>query len=406
MITDTQRLRRVEGAQVRALFNAPFYGGAICRLPAEFADDEVETACTAGSSIRWGRAWMDKLPDKVLPTVLVHEASHCLFGHLWRAPADVDWETWNIACDHEVNLGLAEWSAKALGDGRADPFPFPEPKEAFCADPRFAGMACEVIYGILSREKQQGGGGGKGKPGQGQGVGKPDPHSMPAFGQMAQRGQDKASQAAAEACKKQWQAALQGAIAAGKAVGTLPGSLARYAKKLLHPEPDGWEVVRNWLRERSADDWTWSKPNQYFDDSGLMLPVLESERMGPVVFATDTSGSVDVELLSKFRARKQDCLDELRPERLLDVCCDTMITLEREYAPGEEIGGEAPGGGGTSFAPVFERVEGLPWRPKCLVYLTDLRGRFPAAEPGYPVVWLVWGGCKTRPPFGEVIHVG
>ena len=136
------------------------------------------------------------------------------------------------------------------------------------------------------------------------------------------------SEAAARS-QKRWEAVLQQAIV-GLGRGTIPGSLDRYAKHLLSPEPDGWELLRNWLRERSSDDWSWSKPNPYFEGSGLLLPVLESERMGPVVFATDTSGSIDDSILARFRARKQNCLDELRPESLLDLYCDCRITKERE----------------------------------------------------------------------------
>ena len=123
-MNDEHRLRRIETARVSCLFSAPFFAGAICRLPVRLTDS-VETAATDGDTIEWSRSWLDSLPDAVLPTVLVHESSHCLFGHLWRAPEGADWDRWNQACDHEVNLGLIEWSEKSKQLGRRESVSFP-----------------------------------------------------------------------------------------------------------------------------------------------------------------------------------------------------------------------------------------------------------------------------------------
>jgi predicted metal-dependent peptidase len=38
-----------------------------------------------------------------------------------------------------------------------------------------------------------------------------------------------------------------------------------------------------------------------------------------------------------------------------------------------------------------------------LVYFTDANGRFPSAEPAYPVVWLVKG--RERVPWGQRIQL-
>jgi len=70
---------------------------------------------------------------------------------------------------------------------------------------------------------------------------------------------------------------------------------------------------------------------------------------------------------------------------------------------GEQIGLTAPGGGGTDFRPVFEHTAKLDPPPKCLVYLTDLDGHFPAEAPDYPVVWVTWDQ-DAKAPFGETIR--
>jgi predicted metal-dependent peptidase len=147
------------------------------------------------------------------------------------------------------------------------------------------------------------------------------------------------------------------------------------------------------------------KPNQYFDESGFMLPSLDSERFGTAVFATDTSGSINQEVLKHFQSVKQACLDEMKPGKLVDIYCDSQIQAVNEYVPGEEISRKAPGGGGTRFEPVFEKVNDLPEPPKLLVYLTDLQGSFPTEEPPYPTLWIVYNNKGAKAPFGEVVEV-
>jgi predicted metal-dependent peptidase len=392
-VSGDARQKRVERARMRVLFKVPFFAPALCRLPVEFSDDVlVSTACTDGRRIVWSRSWFDALDDKVLPTVLCHEVAHCLLGHLWRAPEGADWPLWNQACDHAVNGMLKDWSGQVMARKLADPFPFPSPETDYLMDPRFRGWSEERIYQSLLDCQHQGGG-AKGGPG-----------SMPEFGQMFGPAGPKDA-AVAGKLETEWAATMAQSVAAHKGRGDLPGGLARFARELVSPVVPWWDIVRNWLREQAEDDWDWQRPNPYFDESGFILPSLHSERMGPIVFATDTSGSIEDGLLTRFRSEKQNCLDEMRPSRLLDIYCDESIRLEREYRAGDEIGVESPGGGGTRFDPVFERLELLEGPPRCLVYLTDLRGTFPAEAPGYPVLWVVWGGCSSKAPFGDTIHI-
>jgi len=64
----------------------------------------------------------------------------------------------------------------------------------------------------------------------------------------------------------------------------------------------------------------------------------------------------------------------------------------------------APGGGGTSFIPVFDKINELGLQPEALVYLTDGMGSFPDKAPSYPVIW---GSIHkaSKYPFGDVVDV-
>jgi len=382
----TLRNKRVERAQLRVLFKVPFFAPGVARLPVTF-DERVKTACTDGKGIRWNPDWFDKLPDAVLPTVLCHEVCHCMLGHLWRAPAS-NWDVWNQSADHAVNLMLKEWSQVRVGMGEADPFPFPQPESDYCMDPQYSGMSEEQIYSILNKQQQGGGGAqGQGRPQFGE-FSEPDPAAPPQAGQHLQT---------------DWQATLLQSARMAQGQGELPASLKRYVEAAVSPQLPWYELLRSWLREQCSEDWDWQRPALEYGESGFILPGLHSEKVGPVVFATDTSGSIDEAMLAQFQTEKQNCLDTMRPASLLDIYCDATIHLIREYVPGETISREAPGGGGTRFEPVFEHLAGMVPQPKALIYLTDLCGSFPKDDPGYPVLWVSWEE-SGQAPFGHVVR--
>lgn len=105
-----------------------------------------------------------------------------------------------------------------------------------------------------------------------------------------------------------------------------------------------------------------------------------------------------------FRSQKQWVLDELQPESLLHVYCDASVQKVEEYLPGDQIGEDAPGGGGTNFRPVFDLVDAWDEPPRLVVYLTDLEGTYPKREPDdYPVLWVTWDKTTT-PPWGELVR--
>lgn len=430
-MNDAQRVKRLEKASLRVLFSVPFFAPGVCRLADVLDDNVTKTAGTDGKSIYWNREFLDKLKDEELVTVKCHEVTHNLLGHGWRAPAGVDWETWNEATDHAVNNMLKEFSEQVTGKRLADPFPFPDGH--YCCNPAFKGMAEEVIYGMLSGRKPPGGQGGQqgqpgqggNQPGQGQGQGN-QPGKGKGKGQGQGQGQGnqpggpgngpgtgrkpfgevlKPKAADAPKLKQDWEHVFIQSVQAAKGRGDIPAGVAIHVGELLNPKVPWTEILRALLRETCADDYSYQKPNPFFDGADFIMPSMESDRAGAVVFATDTSGSTcDPKLLADFRTQKQWALDDLRPSSLLDIYCDAAIQLVREYHPGETVGDESPGGGGTDFRPVFAHCADLPTVPKALVYLTDLDGQFPKEDPGYPVIWVTWEKEATA-PFGEVVRV-
>ena len=387
------REKRVERAQMRVLFQVPFFAPAVAKLSVRFIKRaEAErifppglefTACTDGKQILWFDEWFDSLPDAVLPTVLCHEAEHCLLGHLWRMPVGGDFQTWNQAADHAVNLGLKEFGAIVQRKRVADPFPFPAPQDSYCADSRFAGMAEEAIYNQLAAQRQGGGG-------------------IPQFGEMIRPDPATAAQASNKSLQNDWEATLIQSVQLAVGRGDCPGNLERMVGTLVSPNVPWYDVLRSWVREHCADDWDWLTPALEYEGSGFILPSMRSEKVGPVVVASDWSGSTYGELAERFHAEKQYLLDTVRPSKLVDFGFDTRVVSEREYVVGDTIDPTIRGGGGTSFVEVLARCRDMVPPPKAVVVLTDMDGEF-GEDPGVPCLWVTWEQGATA-PFGEVIY--
>ena len=101
-------------------------------------------------------------------------------------------------------------------------------------------------------------------------------------------------------------------------------------------------------------------------------------------------------------------LQDVKPARLVVMWCDAEVGRVDDVEDTDDLSRlklkKAPGGGGTSFVPVFDTVKEMGLKPDCLIYLTDGMGTFPNESPPYPVLW----GSIYKPsvyPFGEVIDV-
>ena len=135
------------------------------------------------------------------------------------------------------------------------------------------------------------------------------------------------------------------------------------------------------------------------------MPGLKSDEMPPLLVAIDTSGSIDPVSLEQFAAEVRAVVDEMKPEKLHVLYCDSKIQGHEIFEPGDPVEMKPKGGGGTDFRPVFKKLE-EEWDnelPACVLYLTDLMGPFPDTAPDVPVLWLNTGLLRHEVPFGELV---
>lgn len=357
-----QARTQLEHARTRLLLKFPFFGTLAMRLGLH-EDTTIPTLATDGRKMFYNPEFvLARLDRDTSMSAVSHEVGHCILEHCSRR-GQRNPGKWNRATDYSVNDMLKQ-AGFVLGD-------------TWLWDTKYQGMTEDKIYSLLPDQ-----------PGDGEGE---------ALCDVRDAKDD-------DAIRAEWQGAVVQAANATRGRGKLPSQVEVFIKEILAPAVPWQERLARFMTEKTKDDYSWSRPNKFFIQSGTYIPSLDGVGMGEVVIGLDTSGSV-ISVLDEFGAHVQNILAAANPLRIHLVYCDARVNHVRTFERGEAITFEAVGGGGTAFEPVFDWVSEQSIRPAALLYLTDMYGSFPDQAPDYPTIW-----CSTteryEAPFGETIYVG
>lgn len=153
----------------------------------------------------------------------------------------------------------------------------------------------------------------------------------------------------------------------------------------------------------TLDTMLYSYGLELYGDVPLVEPseVNEVKKLHSLVIAIDTSGSCSGEVASLFLRETYQLLLDLREMAQFDsvyvLQCDEEIQDEQCFTNIDTLfemrEQEMYGFGGTSFVPVFGRIEELQETDAvvvdALLYLTDTMGVFPEKKPDYPVYLII-----------------
>jgi predicted metal-dependent peptidase len=367
---------KLAAARTRLILDKPFLGALVLRLPLKPAQ-WCRTTATDARAFYYNPGWIDGLSNAQVQFALAHEALHCALGHFARRGHRTR-RKWDIACDLAVNPILVD-------EGLVPP------PEAFVLDV-YRGMAAEEIYPCIDDndnetesmddhlwEGEEGGQGGRGSA--------PAPLTA----------QEK------EQLQQQWQRHLAAAAQRAREAGKLSGQLARLTEAALAAQVSWRALLAQYLSQTARDDYTWQRPSRREGD--VIWPSLRSHS-GDIHVAIDVSGSVTEKDLAEFLG-ELNALKGTTPVRITLFACDSDLAAGAPWTfePWDELRlpRQFAGGGGTSFAPVFEWIARHGLQPDTLLYFTDADGEFPREAPNYPVLWLVKG--KAPVPFGRRIQL-
>ncbi len=387
---------QVQRARIRLALSKPFLASAVLRLPLVpvLGSRWCPTAATDGYHLFYNPKWVSGLSSYETRGLLAHEVMHVVFGHGERRQNRPP-RRWNIACDHAINLMLLEQGFRLPADGMADA--------------SYAGLTAEQIYEQLPEDDDA--------------SSRRSPHGGDVdceSGLVPEIGVDLVSPdhpsvrplRTADAPDIERMREIRAELAAEigtKLQGSAAGAFQRELGALQQSRIDWRALLRVWLTDRLKSDWSSFPFSKKHLHRGLFLPSLGVEAPREVVFAIDTSGSMDDQTLAKL-------LGELRAFREAFPCRVTLLQADaaiQEVRVFEAMDGvEVPqrmamkGRGGTDFRPVFQ------WLAReapdaVLLYATDGFGAFPKSAPPSPVLWLLTTPHvdATKIPFGACVEI-
>ena len=402
---------KLAAARTRLILDKPFLGALVLRLPMEEVTAEwCTTTATDARKFYYNPAYIDALSMDETQFMLAHEALHCALSHFARRGHRIR-HRWDLACDFAINPLLVD-------DGLTAP-------PGILLLDHFRGMTAEEIYPLLNefddqktldshaydRDNQKGDSGRDERdlpppdapPETGE---KPAPADSAVNNRSDGSGQSEPQPLTPderETLSVQWQQRLAGAAQQAMQAGKLGGALARMIDHLLQPQLPWRMLLARYLTNSARDDYSYMRPSRREGD--FILPSLRSQQI-EIVIALDTSGSIGDEDCAQFLSEIDALKGQMRA-RVTLLACDAVLANQGPwiFEPWEEckLPDSFPGGGGTSFRPVFEWVEKQGLTPEALVYFTDAEGEFPQTAPNFPVIWLVKG--KERVPWGERIQL-
>lgn len=381
---DEQTANMMTKAVAAIVLDDPFYGYLLLRQKVEFTYD-VPTAATNGVSIKVNPEFASKLTLAQLKGLLKHEIMHVAYMHHLRRQ-NRDPEKWNVAADLVINA-LLKKSGVELPEGGL-------------VDEQYADYSTEHVYNMLPDNP-----GGSGHlPGQQPGNGGfPPPWN---FGGVEDH-PDNTSEGAQQQLEEDVKQDIINAANTAKMMGKEPAGLDRLIDKIRQSKMPWRRLLARFFRNKTKDDATWRRPNRRYLASGIYLPSLHSESMGPVVVGVDTSGSVQGAELEMYFGEVNAILKHVKPEAVHVVYCDARVSNVQKFTPNDlplKVDSFRPkGGGGTDFRPVFDYVAQNKLKPAVLLYLTDMYGTFPNKAPSYPVIWCATSDVKA--PFGKTLEI-
>jgi len=361
-------------AKTALILEHPFVGTIALSMPFEF-DESIKTAATNGKRIKFNPEFVDSLTDEEVKFLVAHECFHPMLEHNFRR-GERQGRRWNMAADYVINKLLTDESIGRM------------PKVGLLdANIYNAGHGTsEGIYNILP-EQDESGGSGAGEPGG------PLDDCEDGDGSPAEQQQQQA----------EWKVKVAQAAQAAKMMGKMTANMQRLVDEVLQPKVDWREVLQKFLVKARTDQRSFARFNRRFIAQGLYLPSVSGEQMGEVCFAVDCSGSIDQKTVNQFASEIKRVKEDLIPERIHVLYFDSEVSHVESYEQHDDLDIKPHGGGGTDFAPVFEKIIELGINPVAIVFLTDLCCNSFGDQPDAPVLWVTTDPGTA--PFGEVVEM-
>lgn len=424
-------IRRMTEARASIIRDNPFFGHLSMRM--QLACAPCRTACTDGSRLIFDPEFAEKLSDREMQFVTLHEVLHCVLGHCSRGRS-LDSVLFNISCDIVVNSTILDmWGLDSFKIAGEEVMHLaPDGKNGLLYN-------AEEIYHMMMQEKSNDPklrwntlNIGKGND---SGIGdalSEDKHVTGNAKRGNLAGSEEQNQQVNPSdvssfdrhdlwqgiCNKtqlrdDWNGRIRNAIKdCGDSTG-MPQSIRRVVQKLTDRINLDWKQLLHDFLQYDLYDYTFIPPDHRYTDAGFYLPAFnEDENDGSandIWVCVDTSASISDKQLACAMA---EILDAMRQVRLMGKISffDSSITDPEPFDTEDEIKKITPsGGGGTSFQIIFKYLQErmYPELPKAILIFTDGYAKWPKEQDalGVPVLWLISKDGKDDISWGRVMKL-
>lgn len=388
------------------------YSGVMLLGESSIADEGCPTAYTDGLNKRYGRKFIDSLKDDEVRALVLHENFHVMLKHIPRHK-DLMKENArlaNVAMDFVVNDIIENLQDKSLA----------RLPEGGLYSPKYHDWSVREVYNDLKQQMEKEKEKDKGKDkekgdgkGEGEGSNKGDGKGNGGVGDLQpldEHDDTEMREATPDEIKeigdKISEALQQGSMLAGKFGVKVP----RVISEVMQPRVDWREALRDFVTSiaKGRDDYTWRRMNVRRMVDDIYMPSIQSETIGEITIAIDTSGSIGQRQINEFAAEIASLCEMVTPDSIRVLWWDTKVHGEQMFYENYDnmmYMLKPQGGGGTKVSCVSEYVINYGLNPDCLIVFTD----------GYveqdinwktkvPALWLVTNRHSGfTPPSGQKV---
>lgn len=446
MIIDNHTVKlcsqKILKARMRILNKQGFYGMLLMHISFNIMP-ECSSISTDGEKIYFKPEYIMGLTNAELDFMLLHQVLHIVLSHCARREGKQR-DVFDLACDIVVNSNILENSdftseAQALYDL---PHKGPNGEEGlkFTAEEVYEMLMKQPLLGDNDDNDDNESGGGRGddddndesgggsgddddddESGSGGGNGENDQNGS---GSNSNEFKDDHSQwdnvdsSADKEIEKTYMiaAAAESSMrreefSGDKSWGSVPMFAKILLKELKEPQTD-WLTILNAFLQEEITDYSFTPPDRRFSDSDFFLPDFNEKEYTPkkILFMIDTSGSMSVDMITAAYSEVKGALDQFNGKLTGWLgFFDAAVVEPQPFEDEEEFQIIYPlGGGGTSFACIFEYVfnnmqDDLP---VSIIILTDGDAPFPMESDAQdiPVLWII-NNDEINPPWGNVARI-
>ena len=455
-------VRRLTEARAALVRDNPFFGRLSMGL--QLACAPCETACTDGNRLIFDPEFTEKLSDRELQFVTLHEVMHCVLGHCIRGKS-LHNLLFNVACDIVVNSTILDmWGLdtfKIIGeeimhlapDGKEGCFYNAEEiyhmllqkqdnnlsfgneawnnfgeskaqidngkccggnrkngKDRKASDtPGSANISDEGGCDTSTVEKRSAGKAASENPFDDRFSQMTDALDIPFFDRhdLWQGICDKTQ------LRDDWNGRIRDAIKEyGDSTG-MPQSVRRVVRELAERTSLDWKQLLHDFLQFDQYDYSFVPPDRRYAGAEFYLPAFNVDEddgsANDIWVCVDTSSSISEEELS---CAMTEILDAMRQARLKGKISffDSNITEPETFDSEADLKRVIPsGGGGTSFQIIFDYLQRkmYPELPKAILIFTDGYAPWPneRAAQDVAVLWLISKDGKDDAPWGKVVKL-